>query len=271
MPDYKKMIWSFSRVNSYATCPKMFKLSYLQREIQKENNAFAEWGSFCHSILENYAKGNIDVYELKDHYEEKYEDNVTIQFPPSKYVDLNDSYYNNGKDYFTNFEGFPDNWKIIAVEKEISINIEGYHFTGYIDLVVQDTTDGRYIVVDHKSKSKFKDDAERNHYAIQLYMYATWIYETFHEYPKELIFNMFRARDMVRIPFNEEDYHKSRKWLVDTIHSIEKDTSFKDKILIDYKKKKKPLKQYRNNDFFCCNLCSVRNYCRRSGRKESKE
>ena len=51
-----QMTWSFSRVNAYSTCPRMFKLTYLDHA-PKANSAFGEWGSLCHSVYEDFAKG----------------------------------------------------------------------------------------------------------------------------------------------------------------------------------------------------------------------
>ena len=42
-------------------------------------------------------------------------------------------------------------------------------FIGFIDLIVKDKNTGRYIVVDHKSKSKFKDDKEKEEYEMQTF------------------------------------------------------------------------------------------------------
>ena len=257
--------WSFSSVNSYENCPKCFYLSYLQDPpLEKDQNAFAQWGSHGHSLFERYVDGEIELYEMGEIYEKEYDEKVTLKFPPNKYVDLGESYHDKGKEYFENWEGFPDNWELVESEREIHLDIGGNTFIGFIDLIVKDKNTGRYIVVDHKSKSKFKNDEERDEYARQLYLYALYIKAEYGEFPSHLIFNMFRANDVVTIEFDEKNLGKAVEWFVTTIEKIKKDDKFLDKIAIEYKKKGKPLKEYKKDDFFCSNLCSVRSWCNRS-------
>ena len=131
-------------------------------------------------------------------------------------------------------------------------------------MIVKDKNTGRYIVVDHKSKSKFKNEEERDEYARQLYLYALYIKAEYGEFPSHLIFNMFRANDVVSIDFNEKSLENAVKWFVTTIEKIKKDNKFDDKIAIEYKKKGKPLKEFKKDSFFCNELCGVRSYCNRS-------
>ena len=122
--------------------------------------------------------------------------------------------------------GYPENWEILEVERELKIDIKGKKFIGYLDLLVRDKTDGRLILIDHKSKAEFKDENEKQHYAIQLYLYAIWVFEEYHEYPKELLFNMFRVGNQVTIPFNYDDFIAAQEWVCDTIKKIYSDTEF---------------------------------------------
>ena len=257
--------WSFSSVNSYENCPKCLYLSYLQDpSLEKDDNAFAQWGKLGHSLFERYVDGEIELYEMGEIYEKEYDEAVTLRFPPNKYVDLGESYHDKGKEYFENWEGFPDNWELIESEREIHLDIEGNTFIGFIDLIVRDKNTGRYIVVDHKSKSKFKDEKEKEEYARQLYLYALYIKDEYGEFPSHLIFNMFRANDVVTIEFDEKNLEKAVEWFRDTIKKIKNDNKFEDKIAIEYKKKGKSLKQYKKDSFFCNFLCGTRRYCLRS-------
>lgn len=258
-------VWSFSSVNCYNNCPKCFYLSYLQDPpLEKVENAFAQWGTLGHSLFERYVDGTLELFELGDKYEEEYEEAVTLPFPPNKYVDLNESYYKNGRNYFENWNGFPDDWELVESEKEIHLNINGNAFIGFIDLIVRDKKTGDYIIVDHKSKSKFKNEKEQEEYARQLYLYSLHIKEEFGKYPTYLIFNMFRADQVVKIKFNEEDLHKAVSWFKETVEKTKKDITFKDKIAIDYRQKSKTLREFKKDDFFCNFLCGTRNSCLRS-------
>lgn len=254
--------WSYSRIHSYTTCPAMFRYVYLEKK-PKVENAFAEFGSFCHSILESYEKGELAEYELGDVYQEKYDENVTCDFPVTKWGSMGEKYYSKGLSYFETFEGFPENWELIGAEIDAEFCISNYNIVGFIDLLVRDKNDGKLIVVDHKSKAKFKNKDEQEEYAIQLYLYSKWVYENYGEYPKELVFNMFREQEMVVIPFNLEDYKKAIQWVIDTIQNIYNDFDFWDKIKLSCEKKGVNI-PYKNFDFFCNNLCSCRTSCNRT-------
>lgn len=258
--------WSFSRVNAYVQCPRMFYLQYMADK-EKKQNAFAEWGSLCHGILESYFRGELSLFEICKAYEEKYAEYMQHDFPPNKHKNLNESYYQAGIDYFSSFEGLPSNYEVIGVEQEIHLTFGKYQFIGYIDLILKDQKDGRYIIVDHKSKSGFKNNAELSHYLLQLYLYSQYIFETYHEYPKELVFNMFRANTFVWNTFDEKEFHEAVHWFISTIETIYQDIFFRDKIAIEYSEKKKDITKYKEDDFFCNYLCSVGNDCCRCGKK----
>jgi hypothetical protein len=82
---------------------------------------------------------------------------------------------------------------------------------------------------------------------------------------------MFRANDVVTIDFDEKNLEKAVFWFKNTIENIKKDDKFLDKIAIEYKKKGKPLKEFKKDSFFCNELCSVRSRCIRSRRYKKEE
>lgn len=246
------MTWSFSRVSAYNTCPRMFYYTYLQPQPQTEN-AFAEWGSLCHSLFERYYKEEIPFYDMARVYEEEYDDAVGSPFLSTK---MEESYYNNGLDYFEHFEDEYSDYHVIGVEKQIDTKIGRFAFTGYIDLLLQDD-DGHYFVVDFKSKSKFKSEEEKSHYAIQLYLYARWVQEQYGEYPQWMEFNMFRARKRERVPFVLADLKAADQWFLDTIQRIYDDDVFD--------------VTSTAGDFFCNNLCSLGYMCPYSKHYEGDE
>lgn len=258
-----KMVWSFSRLNSYVTCPYDWKLHYIDH-VSQVGSGFAEWGSLCHSIFEDYAKGNLAEFELLGAYEERYPQYMQNEFPPVRGKPLAEKYYERGRELFAAFSGYPENWEILAVEETVNFQVDGYHFTGFIDLLVRDRTDGKLIVVDHKSKAAFKTRAEQAHYAIQLYLYAYWVHEQYGEYPKELLFNMFRVDKVVHIPFVKEDMDNAIRWFLDTVHKIEEDEDFWDMIALEYERENKPLSEYSQTSFFCSFLCGSKRHCPRS-------
>lgn len=240
-----KIVWSFSSVNNYCTCPYGFKLSYIEKK-SKVDNAFAEFGGFVHSLLEKYFKGEVEFFELATLYEEEYNINVLHSFPEFKFCDLADKYYQSGLEYFKSFEGLSDRYEILGVEQKINLTIKNKPFVGYIDLILKDKNDGQYVIVDHKSKSKFKNKKEKEHYLLQLYLYSLYIKEQYGTYPKSLKFNMFRAKDWVSEDFEESRLEDAINWFDITTDLIYSDTTF----------------PKNKDDFFCKNLCGVRKHCK---------
>ena len=254
-----KMRWSFSSVNSFNNCKRCFYLTYINKKSRLQN-AFAEWGSFGHSLLERYYKGELEFFELSQEYLDGYEENVREKFPPNAYCDLGERYFEAGLTYFNHFEGLPEQYVVLDVEAKITTKVGDYPFVGFADLIIKDTNDDGIIIIDHKSKSKFKNEAEQNAFLRQLYLYALYVKEKYGVYPKELRFNMFRANQEVAVPFNEEDFVAAQQWFIDTVDAIYHEQKFLDKII----ESEKGLKGFKKNDFFCNELCGVRESCPRS-------
>lgn len=274
------MRWSFSSVNTYNTCPQAFKLGYLDA-LPRVDNAFSDWGTFMHSIMEAYFNGEVEFFELSQMYVDGYKDNVLCEFPPNKFCDLSERYYTAGKEYLDKFEGLFEDCEVVGVEQKVFLKIEGRPFVGVIDLLLKDGED--YIVADHKSKSAFKSKRELAEYARQLYLYALFVREKYGKWPTKLVFHMVRAGgELVEVPFVEADAMAAKQWFLDTIDAIYQDCSFvsapnairskmadlrtqlsnKQIKFDDYKKQKKKLEAELNKtSFFCHELCGSRMIC----------
>lgn len=240
------MTWSFSRLNSYDTCPRAFFLEYLECK-EKSGNAFSEWGSLCHSLFERYYKGELECYQLLDAYVEEYDDAIKNKFPFPK---MSTSYYHNGVEFFEQFEGDYEGYDVVGVEMPVRTKIAGRNFIGYIDLLLK--KDDEYYIVDFKSKSKFESEEEKKHYAIQLYLYAQFVKDKFGKYPIGMEFNMFRARTKVKIQFTQEDMQFTMDWFTSTLKHI-----YDDEVFVE-----KP------DEFFCKQLCSVSRFCKYGNAKD---
>lgn len=68
IPDGMK--WSFSKLEAFHHCGMMFKLVYLDHA-EKEGNGFSDYGTFCHKLLEEWAKGQIPDFALAEEYQER--------------------------------------------------------------------------------------------------------------------------------------------------------------------------------------------------------
>jgi hypothetical protein len=245
------MTWSYSRLNSFDDCPYAWKLNYIE-ENRGQDGFFGQFGSFCHYLLEKFAKNELSMFELSQVYEDEYAKHITYKAPPNKYVDLGQKYYNVGKEYFDNFTGFGE-YEVIDVERKVQFMIDKYKITGYIDLIVKNK-DGEIEIVDHKSKdlkarttrkTPTKSDVELDHYLMQLYLYSIPVYESEGKYPTKLNFNAFRNGTWIQEDFKLEKLEETKQWVVDTINKIKSEDKFLPK----------------SEQFFCWYLCSMRDRC----------
>lgn len=245
------MLWSFSRVNSFKSgCRYEWKRHYIDCEPTKQG-FYGAGGGFAHSILEKYAKGELDVFDVSQYFEENFAEEVPYDAPPNKYKDIKSEYYAKILDYFDNIDLPIDKYEVIGVEKEVRFSIDKYPFVGFIDLLLKDPKDGKLILCDHKSSTIKKlrngniSKSDQEHFLSfkrQQYLYSKAVIEEFGEGTiKELWWNMFKDRDWIKIPFNIDEYHEAQEWALNTIHEIENEIEWPP-----------------NPDFFYCNyLCGV--------------
>lgn len=257
-PDH---IYSYSQLTSFEECPYGY---YLQRieHLQQAPNGFAEQGTLIHELIDEWAKGLIATEDLSEEYKRRYPDYVVTQFPrmlaAKGYAEKT---YDAGLRYFENFDCFND-LKIIGTETEFHTDIAGRRFVGVVDMVAEDKDSGQLVVLDHKSKSlnSFKKD-EDNMYRQQL-LYSKYVYETYGKWPDMMMFNLFKEDGMrMSRPFSKFDYDKAVAWagkIMDQIESFE---------MLDWLEKKD------ESDFFCQNLCNMRQHCSngQAPRKKRKE
>jgi hypothetical protein len=254
--NFDEMIWSYSRVNAYATCPRMFYLTYGGDVTERgQENAFSQFGSLIHHYIEEILKGKMTREEAANSYSLNFEGKVTKKFPRMFSCNLRDRYYQQGFMYLSFFK-FP--YKVEAIEQEFVVDIKGNKLKGFIDCIC--SYQGKLIVLDHKSKSEIKP-TETEAYFRQLYLYSVYVEQKYKESPVGLVLNLFRANNMVKELFSKEQQEKAINWFTGTIDLIKTDTEFK-------------CGKVKSKDFFCKNLCSVRKDCKQKRvpkQKVSKE
>ena len=91
-----------------------------------------------------------------------------------------------------------------------------------------------------------------------------YVKDKYGKYPSKLVFNMFRVGQMVEIDFKESDLQEAVDWFANTVSQIYMDSEWKDKILSEYENKQTDIAKFDRKDFFCNQLCGVRQYCPRS-------
>lgn len=210
--------YSFSKLSSFNTCKYGYKLTYIDH-VKGIGNCFSSYGSEVHSIMERYAKGEIELWDLSDVFEWEFDAAVPEKFPSLQFCpDMRKLYYEQGVTFLQNFPGY-DDCNIMEVEESFDYDIDDWTFTGIIDLVFEDK-DGRLIIQDYKSKSSFKSKREQAEYARQLYLYSMHISKKFGRNPDILRFFLFRKNTIVDIKFDPRGVQEALSWARETVRAI---------------------------------------------------
>ena len=246
--------YSYSKLSAFYKCRYCWKRTYIDLD-RGEDTAFSEYGTLLHKILELYAKQELQPFEVSQYYIDHYQEYVTHDFPPNKFKDLNELYYNAGLDYLNNLDFILDKYEILGVEKRVEFEVDGHKIVGYIDLLLKDKQTGDITVLDHKSANlKFLKNGDISSTSLeqfegfkkQLLLYSQGVYEEYHTYPKYLSWNLFRVQKIHTVEFNKTELKEAMKWVEDTIHYIEAEEKFAPD---------------NKNEFWCNYICSQSNCC----------
>lgn len=245
-PLIEDMTWSFSRVETFESCPYRWYLKYI-RNCRDTDKFYASYGSFIHKIIERYYKGELEQNDMATEFLLGFSENVRGIRPNQAVVE---SYIDSGTEYLRNFKPFP--FDMIAVEKRVDFEIEGIPFTGYIDFLGE--KDGEFYIVDNKSRNlkprskrqkPTKNDIVLDEKLRQLYIYSAAVEQEYGKLPKALYFNCFKNGQFIEEPFSAEAYEEAKKWAVDTVRRIEDEEDFE-----------------ANPEFFSCiYICGVSGKC----------
>jgi len=253
--EIKNMQWSFSRLSTFIQCPYSFYLKYVVANDDlyfPEDNFYAEFGSFVHSIFAKILSKQMTLAEASEYYASEFDNNV-IYFTRQTIMD--NSYFACAN-YLaeTNLEWL-DDYEIIGIEKEVHFKVGRHKFIGYIDLLLRDKSDGRIVIVDHKSSKPFftlsgkvraQSAKDFYKYRLQMYLYARAVFEEYGEYPKELVWHHYKNDGVLTtIPFVMDEYNDTLDATKTTIRNIGKEKEFP-----------------ANLEYFYCNeLCDYRGSC----------
>lgn len=244
-------VYSYSKIKSFYSCKYFYFLYYCVgiKEKDKASHGCTEFGTYAHEILEKYEKDQLKADQLLKYYENNYGKNVKSSFmtymTETYKKDLWMNYYNDGRNYFENFKGY-ENMTILESEYEFCENIDDlFMIRGKIDLVALDKNQD-LIIIDHKSKGKFKNKQEQQEYERQLYVYSHAVFKKYGKFPKKMGFNMIRLNKIIEFEFVEEKYNETMKWIKECVEEIELNTDF----------------NYTNGTLFCKNFCAARNMCK---------
>lgn len=248
------MIWSYSRLTTYQTCPYSFYLRYLYHgdDYPVESNFWAELGVLMHEIFEKIFKGEMTEDDAPGYFIDHYQEFVHSKQKPNIIDKANEDCLSYLAEML--FDWLKD-YEIVGVEKRVEYQFGDYKFMGFIDLLLKDKKTGGYIVVDHKSCKKFfgsnghplkNMEHKLEEYKRQMYLYSKAVFTLYDEYPQEIWWHHFRDFGyLTKLDFDMNEYESAEQWFLDTVAKIEEDEEFK------------PNEEY----FFCHNLCNFRSSC----------
>ena len=222
LPLIDDMVWSYSRIGSFETCPYKFFLKYISR-CKETPQFYAEYGSFMHRIIEKYYRGELSKEQMQTEFLTKFSAEVKGARPNR---DIVSKYMKKGSEYLGSFEPFP--YEMVDVEMKVEFDVGGNKFIGFIDFLGKDEN-GEFVVVDNKSrdlkprsgrKKPTVKDGELDEMLRQLYLYSAAVKEKYGKFPVKLCFNCFKAGTFIEEPFREEAYEEAVEWACKAIENI---------------------------------------------------
>lgn len=166
---------SFSQYSMWSSCPQQYKLAYIDGLSESTSNIHSVFGTAMHETLQHYldkvlkisktqADKMINLKEfLKERMRETYikESNngelpictkeEMVEFLEDGNVLLD--WFQKSKNFNRFFSLKHD--ELVAIEQPINTKIaENVNFMGFIDLVIRDTFNGRYRIIDFKTSTR---------------------------------------------------------------------------------------------------------------------
>jgi DNA helicase-2/ATP-dependent DNA helicase PcrA len=158
---------SYSKLNTYNTCPKQYKFKYVEKDFGDGGIPAVQFGSLVHEILSKFTAETTkeDIGTIIDGMVKEY----AKKYPYEMFQDAEDVIYDwFEEDKFT---------KTFAVEQELKYKIGKCEIIGYIDRLDK-IGEGEYEVVDYKV-GNFLYTEQSLATSLQLEMYALGIHKLY--------------------------------------------------------------------------------------------
>ena len=166
---------SYSQYSQYATCPKRWKLNYIDKRGTYSQSIYTLFGTAMHEVLQSYltimyeesaaaAEKEDWGLHLKTFMAREYRKAVDMEQDPT-FTDAAQmgEFYEDGIaiiDFFIKNRGkyfAKRNFELVGVEIPLDQKMEcneNVNFIGYIDLVIKDLRDNTYEVIDIKTSTQ---------------------------------------------------------------------------------------------------------------------
>lgn len=211
----KEITWSYSRINSFVTCPAYWYQHYILK-MPEEQNAYATHGLFCHDIMEKHAKGEITQQQALELFENGWYD-VEPYFQPFKGYDMQKKTFDKIRPFFDR--------PSILIGETVSVENRYEHplpsgevLGGLIDRLYKDC--GDVIISDYKISGVYTKKKTQEQ-KTQLYLYAYLYFKESGEFPAKIQWIFFKDHTkLVTLDFNEQDMWDAVEWAESNIRRI---------------------------------------------------
>ena len=208
---------SYSQYSMYAQCPKRWKLNYVDNLRQFSQSIHTLFGTAFHETLQGYLtvmyEGSIKEADelklgdiLKGAMAKEYRKAMAMGQEPgfTNKTEMREFFYDGIAilEYFIKKRGgyfSKKNTKLVGVETPLSIPLEvnkNILFTGYIDIVMQDTATGKYKIYDIKTSTRGWNKYQKADKikTSQMVLYKTYFAEQFNVDPEMIDIEYFIVR-----------------------------------------------------------------------------
>lgn len=199
-------IWSFSRLNTWHSCPTEYQKKYVEKMKLDGSSVYTEFGTFSHNLIQSCINGEIKYDEMFikwcDIVGDWEVDPNSYQFDSDK---IKTGYISNLNHYFSHTQ-IPKG-SHFETEKPVLARVGKngkYIFVGYIDNQYIDE-DGNTVLVDYKTSSRSSfSKAKLPEKSLQLMLYAIGKHQ-YNHIPYSKIRCMFDMMKYVRVHYKQEN------------------------------------------------------------------
>ena len=163
---------SFSQYSTYSSCPRSYKLRYIDRLGQSSANIYTIFGTAIHETIQHFLSVMYGV--SKKQAMEIDTDSLLLEWMRKEYIKENDKltegtictqleleeFYGDGRrilEWFKNkLEKFytKSGFELVGIEIPLNTKIkEGVSFIGFVDVVMRDLSDNSIIIIDLKTST----------------------------------------------------------------------------------------------------------------------
>lgn len=194
----ENLTFSATALQLYEDCPLKYKFSYLYKIPTRPTSAMS-MGSAIHSVIENLTGSPDPLLNPQEQalalLEQYWKPEVFATHTEER--EARESAYDRLNAYLKWQEKNKN--KVVGIEEEFFVPFENRTLHGYIDRIEQ-TPDGKYVVVDFKSGTKPSDLSGKTiGENIQLNLYCLAVQQLFGTLPQAVLFYL---KDNKQVPYN---------------------------------------------------------------------